>query len=310
MLGFVFPGQGSQQVGMLAGLDETYALVRDVYADAEQVLGYDLWALTQQGPAEQLNQTETTQPAMLAAGYALWRVWEHAEGPRPGLLAGHSLGEYTALVCAGALSFAEALSLVADRGRFMQTAVPAGTGAMAAVLGLSDEQVTSACVETAQGQVVASANFNAPGQTVIAGDKAAVERAVLACKALGSKRAVLLPVSVPSHCDLMKQASAALFDRLAKVSLAQPKIPVIHNVDAAPHQDSEAIKLALVEQVYRPVRWVECMQRFAADGVTKVVECGPGKVLTGLGRRICPSFDCMAMFDVASVHSVISALKI
>jgi [acyl-carrier-protein] S-malonyltransferase len=294
---------------MLKDLERSYASVRATFAEASAVLGYDLWDLIQQGPDAELNKTEKTQPAMLAAGVALWRVWEAQGGARPASLAGHSLGEYTALVCAGALPFPNAVALVADRGRYMQEAVPVGAGAMAAVLGLDDALVAKACEIAAAGQVVGCANFNSPGQVVIAGAATAVDRAVREAQALGAKRALILPVSVPSHCELMRSAASRLFDRLQGLTLSVPQIPVVHNVDVSIHSTPEAIAQALVEQLYRPVRWVEVVQRIAADGMTTVIECGPGKVLAGLCKRIDERLDCLAIFNTASVEATLAATR-
>ncbi len=283
---FVFPGQGSQSLGMQAALADAYPIVRETYAEASERLGRDLWALSQEGPETELNLTVNTQPLMLTAGIAAWRAWTSADGPSPARVAGHSLGEYSALVAAGALEFADAVGLVADRARFMQEAVPEGTGAMAAILGLDDDAVREACRESAAGSVVEAVNFNAPGQVVIAGERAAVERAIERCKANGARRAMLLPVSVPSHCALMRPAANRLAASLAGVTLAAPRIPVVNNVDVASPGDPAAIADALVRQLYGPVRWVETITRFAEDGVGRVIECGPGRVLAGLGRRI------------------------
>lgn len=308
-LAFVFPGQGSQSVGMLAELAAAYPLVRDTFAEASAALGYDLWQLTQDGPEDELNQTHITQPAMLTAGVAAWRVWQEKNGKTPMMMAGHSLGEYTALVCAGALSFADGVALVAERGRYMQEAVPAGTGAMAAILGLEDAQVVEACNSAAQGQVVSAVNFNSPGQVVIAGHAAAVERAMAAAKAMGAKRALPLPVSVPSHCALMQPAAERLADRLAGVSLQAPQIPVINNVDVAVAVEAAAIRQALARQLYSPVRWVETVRKMAADGVDALVECGPGKVLVGLNKRIVKDMKTFAIVDTASLDEALAALS-
>lgn len=308
-LAFVFPGQGSQSVGMLAELAAAHPLVRDTFAEASTVLGYDLWQLTQGGPADELNQTHITQPAMLTAGVAAWRVWQQKGGAQPAVMAGHSLGEYTALVCAGALSFADGVALVAERGRYMQEAVPAGTGAMAAILGLEDAQVIEACAGAAQGQVVSAVNFNSPGQVVIAGHAAAVERAMEAAKAMGAKRALPLPVSVPSHCALMQPAADRLAQRLAGITLQTPQIPVINNVDVAVAADAAAMRQALARQLYSPVRWVETVQRMAADGVDALVECGPGKVLVGLNKRIAKDMKTFAIVDTASLDEALAALS-
>lgn len=307
-LAFVFPGQGSQSVGMLADL-AARPQVADTFQQASAALGFDLWALISDGPEAELNQTHNTQPAMLAAGVALWRVWEAEGGPVPALLAGHSLGEYSALVCAGALDFAAAVGLVAERGRLMQAAVPAGQGAMAAVLGLDDDTVRAACAEAAQGEVVEAVNLNAPGQVVIAGSAAEVERAVQAAKARGAKRAVTLPVSVPSHCALMRSAAECLAERLAGVELRAPRIPVLHNADVAAHSDPAAIRAALVRQLYSPVRWVETLQAMAGQGVSLVVECGPGKVLAGLVKRIDKRVQALPVMDENSLRAALAAAR-
>lgn len=300
-LAIVFPGQGSQSVGMLAELATQFPQVEQTFAQASTALGYDLWQLVQAGPVEQLNQTDKTQPAMLAAGVAVWRVWQANGGAIPLVMAGHSLGEYTALVCAGALDFADAVCLVADRGRYMQDAVPTGTGAMAAVLGLDDEPVRAVCAQAQQGEVVEAVNFNSPGQVVIAGQVAAVNRAIELAKAAGAKRAVLLPVSVPSHCALMKPAALRLADRLHDLSFAAPRISVINNVDVSQPDDPAQIKAALVRQLYSPVRWVETVHAMARHGVTKIIEAGPGKVLAGLNKRIVKDIETYAVFDPATL---------
>lgn len=284
-LAFVFPGQGSQSLGMLSELGSQQAVVRDTFAEASAALGYDLWALTQQGPEEQLNQTDKTQPAILTASVALWRLWLAEGGARPAFVAGHSLGEYSALVAAGSLSFVDAVKLVELRGQLMQQAVPAGQGGMAAILGLEDADVLAACAEAAQGEVVSAVNFNAPGQVVIAGSAAAVERAIDACKARGAKRAMALPVSVPSHCALMRPAAERFAESVAAVAWQAPQIPLVQNVSAAVVADLETLKTDLLAQLYSPVRWVESMVALGEHGVTDVVECGPGKVLSGLNKR-------------------------
>lgn len=283
---FVFPGQGSQAPGMQGELAAAYPVVQATYEEAGEALGRDLWTLSREGSAEELAQTVNTQPLMLTAGIAAWRVWQQRDGAAPDWLAGHSLGEYTALVAAGALAFPDAVRLVAARARFMQEAVAADAGAMAAVLGLDDDAVRAACAAAAEGGVVEAVNFNAPGQVVIAGDKAAVERAIEAARGEGAKRAMMLPVSVPSHCRLMEPAAERLRESLAEVTIEPPGIPVINNVDVAVESDPGAIADALVRQLYHPVRWVETVQRFATEGAERVIECGPGKVLAGLGRRI------------------------
>ena len=284
-LAFVFPGQGSQALGMLAEQGAQHALIIETFAEASAALGYDLWALTQQGPEALLNQTDKTQPAILAASIALWRLWLAEAGVRPAFVAGHSLGEYSALVAAGSLGFADALKLVERRGQLMQQAVPAGQGGMAAILGLDDAQVLAACAEAAQGEVVSAVNFNAPGQVVIAGGAAAVERAIAVCKAHGAKRAMALPVSVPSHCELMRPAAEQFAQAVADINWQAPQIPVVQNVSAQVPADLETLKRDLLEQLYKPVRWVESVQTLAAKGATNLVECGPGKVLAGLNKR-------------------------
>ncbi|NBA94184.1 ACP S-malonyltransferase [Pseudomonas sp. R5(2019)] len=284
-LAFVFPGQGSQSLGMLAELGAQHKLVADTFQEASEALGYDLWALTQQGPEEQLNQTDKTQPAILTASTALWRLWLAEGGARPAYVAGHSLGEYSALVAAGSLTLADAARLVERRGQLMQKAVPAGQGGMAAILGLEDADVLAACAEAAQGEVVSAVNFNSPGQVVIAGAKAAVERAIELCKAKGAKRALPLPVSVPSHCALMQPAAERFADAVAAVAWQAPQIPLVQNVSAAEATDLDALKRDLLAQLYMPVRWVESVQYLAGEGATQLVECGPGKVLAGLNKR-------------------------
>ncbi len=302
----VYPGQGSQSVGMLAELAAAFPQVADTFAEASSVLGYDLWSLVQNGPEEQLNQTDRTQPAMLAAGVAVWRVWQVRDGPLPAIMAGHSLGEYTALVCAGALDFSAAIALVAERGRCMQQAVPPGVGAMAAILGLDDEAVAAVCAGAADGAIVSPVNFNAPGQVVVAGHAAAVERAVAAAKAAGARRAVTLPVSVPSHCALMEPAAELFAARLAESDIRSPAVPVVQNVDARPHDDPETIRENLARQLYSPVQWVRSVQTMHAQGVTRIIEAGPGKVLTGLNRRIDKSISNEAVLDPASLETALA----
>ena len=270
---------------MLAGLGEQQKLVIDTFAEASDALGYDLWALAQQGPEERLNQTDKTQPAILVASIALWRLWQAEGGPRPAFVAGHSLGEYSALVAAGSLGFVDAVRLVERRGQLMQEAVPAGQGGMAAVLGLEDADVLAACAEAAEGEVVSAVNFNAPGQVVIAGAAGAVGRAIEACKARGAKRAMALPVSVPSHCALMRPAAERFAAAVEGVKWQAPQIPLVQNVSASVVADLETLKCDLLEQLYRPVRWVESMVCLASQGITDLVECGPGKVLSGLNKR-------------------------
>jgi [acyl-carrier-protein] S-malonyltransferase len=304
---FVFPGQGSQAVGMLGELAAAYASVTETFRQASDVLGYDLWRLVREGPDTELNMTEHTQPAMLAAGVAVWNVWNESGGTRPAFLAGHSLGEYTALVCSGALAFADAVRLVAMRARSMQAAVPMGEGAMAAILGLDLPALEQVCATVAAGEVVSCANLNAPGQIVIAGHKGAVERAMAGAKEAGAKRAVLLPVSVPSHCHLMVRAAEQMRAPLQQVTWNRPQIPVVHNVDVATHDDAAEIVEALVGQLHQPVRWVETVQQLRARGVRKVIECGPGKVLAGLCKRIESELECLPVFDPASLDAAINA---
>lgn len=305
---FVFPGQGSQSVGMLADFAATDE-VRGAFREASAALGYDLWALIQEGPADQLNSTEYTQPAMLAAGVALWRLWRARGGGAPGEVSGHSLGEFTALVCAEALTLTAAADLVRFRGRVMQEAVPAGTGAMAAILGLTDEQVAASCAQAAQGEVVEPVNFNAPGQVVIAGTRTAVTRAIEACKAAGAKRAVALALSVPSHCSLMGPAADRLQSRLQDVQLAAPNIRYVSAVDAQPHTDPDDIRQLLVRQLASPVRWQDTVRALGANGHAQIIECGPGKVLTGLNRRIekRPDLACLALEDRATFDAALAA---
>jgi [acyl-carrier-protein] S-malonyltransferase len=307
-LAFVFPGQGSQSVGMLNALADAYPQVKKTFAEASAELGYDLWALASGGPEEKLNQTEITQPVMLAAGVAVWRVWQAEHGPQPLVTAGHSLGEYTALTCAGALDFKDAVQLVADRGRFMQAAVPAGQGGMAAIVGLEDEQVRALCAQAAQGEVLSPVNFNSPGQVVIAGTAVAVARAVEQAKGAGAKLAKLLPVSVPSHCALMHPAAERMRERLQQVKIEPPRIPVLHNAHVRSENDPEAIRAALVQQIESPVRWVETVQKMAADGVDKLVECGPGKVLAGLNKRIAKNTQTLPVYDPESLRQARTAL--
>ncbi len=304
-LALVFPGQGSQSVGMLAGFDSGLPQVRETFAEASAVLDLDLWELVERGPEARLNDTRNTQPAMLAAGVALWRLWQERGGSAPAFMAGHSLGEYTALVCAGALEFAAAVELVRDRGRYMQEAVAPGEGAMAAILGLEDSRVIRLCEQAAAGEVVAAVNFNSPGQVVVAGTAGAVRRAVDLAREEGARRAVLLPVSVPSHCSLMRQAARRLEERLAGVPIRAPGIPVINNVDVRMESRPEAIRDALVRQLYSPVRWVDTIRLLAAEGVERVVECGPGKVLAGLNRRIERSMIVCPVFDEESLQNAI-----
>ena len=305
----LFPGQGSQSVGMLKALASVYPAVQQTFDEASNVLNFDLWKLVQEGPEDRLNQTHNTQPAMLAAGVAVWRIWHAEGGGKPALLAGHSLGEYSALVCAGALEFAAAIGLVAERGRLMQGAVPEGAGGMAAILGLDDDQVRAVCSEAAGLEVVEAVNFNSPGQVVIAGDKAAVERACELAKSAGAKRALPLPVSVPSHCALMQPAAERLSDRLMGVNIHTPRVPVLHNVDVSEAGDPQSIRNKLVEQLYSPVRWVETIQAIAGRGVNDLIEAGPGKVLTGLNKRIDKKLNGLAVFDPEGLSAALEASK-
>ena len=297
----VFPGQGSQSVGMLAGYGDI-PVVRETIAEASDVLKQDLGRLMTEGPAEQLNSTVNTQPIMVTAGICVWRAWRELGGAEPALLAGHSLGEYTALVAANAISFSDCLPLVRLRGQAMQEAVPRGAGAMAAILGLEDEAVSAACAEAAQGEVCQAVNFNSPEQIVIAGHAGAVLRAIEAAKARGAKRAIALPVSAPFHSSLMAPAAARLREALAVIAVSPPSIPVIHNVDAKSRQDAEGIKNALVMQADHPVRWVDCIREIAARGATHVFECGPGKVLSPLVRRIVGGLQGIALADRAGLE--------
>jgi [acyl-carrier-protein] S-malonyltransferase len=307
----VFPGQGSQSVGMLAGLADLDPIVRSTFDAASTVLGYDLWQLVQQGPEERLNATECTQPAMLVAGVATWRLWRQRGGPVPTRVAGHSLGEFTALVCAEALELGAAVSLVAFRGKAMQEAVPLGSGAMAAILGLEDSQVEAVCQEAAQGGVVEAVNFNSPGQVVIAGQAEAVQRAIQVAKGRGAKRATLLAVSVPSHSSLMLPAARRFEERLAAVPIMPPRIPYVSAVDATAHQDPEEIRSLLTRQLASPVRWTDTVRALSAAGVAQIVECGPGKVLTGLNRRIekRPGLDFLAVEDPATLAAALAAVQ-
>lgn len=307
-LAFVFPGQGSQSVGMLSQLATEFPQIKATFSEASDALNYDLWQLISDGPAETLNQTERTQPAMLTAGIAVWRVWQSLTNIQPDYLAGHSLGEYSALVAAESMSFFDAIKLVEMRGQFMQHAVPTGQGAMAAILGLDDESVKAVCSQAAENAVVEAVNFNSPGQVVIAGDVTAVTRAIDLAKEQGAKRAMLLPVSVPSHCALMRPAAEQLAAALENISIHKPTIPVIHNANVAMEDEADAIKLLLTQQLHNPVRWVETVQWFASQGVTNLVECGPGKVLAGLTKRIDKSIVGLPVFDQVSLEKVVQVL--
>lgn len=308
-LAFVFPGQGSQAVGMLSEWAAENDLVRATFQEASDALGHDLWTLSQQGPAEELDRTDRTQPALLTASVALWRLWREHGGPSPALMAGHSLGEYSALVCAGALDFPDAVRLVADRGRFMQEAVAEGEGAMAAILGLDAEPLAELCRTAAQGAVVEPVNFNAPGQIVIAGNREAVGRAIEAAQQAGAKRAMELPVSVPSHCSLMRPAAERLRERLDEVPLTLPDTPVLHNRTVDVCGDVACIRTRLVEQLDGPVRWSESVQALVGRGATRIAECGPGKVLSGLIRRIDRSVQTVALGEPAAFRKALDEAR-
>ena len=299
---FVFPGQGSQSVGMLANLADKKVVV-DTFAEASQALGYDLWQVIQEDANEQLHQTHVTQPALLTSSVALWRLWQESQGIQPTFLAGHSLGEYSALVCAGAICLSAAVDLVKCRGEYMQAAVPQDIGAMAAIIGLDDEAVVSACQQAQQGEVVTPVNFNSPGQVVIAGHKRAVERAMLLCKEAGAKRALPLPVSVPSHCELMQPAAALLAEKLSTITVGMPTIPVVHNVNGEVANTVDDVTNHLIAQLYMPVLWTDCVRYMQAKGVVTMVECGPGKVLTGLTKRIDTSISSLFINDADSLQN-------
>jgi [acyl-carrier-protein] S-malonyltransferase len=305
---FVFPGQGSQSVGMMAPYGDA-AIVQETFADASAALDTDLWRLASEGPADQLNLTVHTQPAMLAAGVAVYRLWRDRGGPEPAMMAGHSLGEYTALTCAGALAFADALRVVRFRAEAMQSAVPEGEGAMAAVLGLDDDAVRAVCAEAARGEVLDAVNFNSPGQVVIAGNRAAVERGTALAKERGAKRALPLPVSVPSHCALMRPAAERLLEMLNSVEIKTPRVPVVHNADAASHSDPSRIRDALARQLYSPVRWVECVTAMGGEGVELMAECGPGKVLAGLNKRILDHVPTLALADARAIGDALDRIR-
>ena len=309
-IALVFPGQGSQKVGMLAQAHEHFQSVRDTFAEASQTLGYDMWDLVQNGDQAALNLTETTQPVLLTSSVALWRAWLEQGGPSPALMAGHSLGEFSALVCAGALAFSDAVQLVRQRGAFMQSAVPVGEGAMAAIIGLDDDAINKVCADTAAatGQVVAAVNFNSPGQVVIAGHSSAVEAAIDALKEAGAKRAMPLPVSAPFHTELMRPAGERLAEAMADIRFAAPEVPVVHNVNAATESDPDRIRALLVEQIYSPVQWTGCVAAIAAAGVVDIVECGPGKVLSGLNRRIDKTLRSHSLEQPDELASTLQAL--
>ena len=307
-LAFVFPGQGSQSLAMLADFSE-HEVVQATFSEASAALGYDLWQLVQQGPVEKLNQTNFTQPALLTASVAVWRLWHASTANTPAMLAGHSLGEYSALVCAGVLSLADAVKLVEKRGEFMQASVPEGVGAMAAVIGLDDKMIIEACFKAQNGDVVSAVNFNSPGQVVIAGHKAAVERAGVLCKEAGAKRVLPLPVSVPSHCALMKDAAEKLAEEFNNVTFNVPTIPVVNNVDVAAESSVEAIKEALIKQLYSPVRWTETIQYLAQQGIDTAIEAGPGKVLQGLLKRIDKTISCQSVNDNTSLTKALESVE-
>ena len=305
-LAFIFPGQGSQSVGMLSDLAENYPVVSDIFAEASAKLGHDLLSLCLNGPEDRLNQTEYTQPALLTASYAVWRIWQERGGVRPAFLAGHSLGEYTALVCAGVLDFTDAVGLVAERGRFMQQAVPRGAGSMAAISGLNDAAVIDICSRTAQDEVVSAANFNFPGQVVIAGTAGAVERACELAKATGARRITPLTVSVPCHCRLMAPAAGKLQLRVNEINFSPAAIPVVQNIDARVRTDPDEIKQALVLQLHQAVMWSKCIAAMQQHGIARMIECGPGKVLSGLTRRIDKNITCSAISDRESLNAALS----
>ena len=305
-LAFVFPGQGSQKVGMLADMAEKFSIVKETFAEASDALGYKMWDLVQNGEQEQLNLTEKTQPILLTSSVALWRAWQQKGGTMPSLLAGHSLGEFSALVCAESLAFADAVKLVRDRGQFMQTAVPVGEGAMAAVLGLDDDAIIAICESASVNGTVEAVNFNSPGQVVIAGKVAAVETAISQCKEAGAKRAMALPVSAPFHTSLMKPAGVKLAEKIAALNIRPPVIPVIHNVNSQTESDPSAIKDLLVKQIYSPVNWVGCVQYMVTNGIAATAECGPGKVLSGLNRRVHKSLSVFSLEDSTGFEKALS----
>ncbi|MFV1984222.1 MAG: ACP S-malonyltransferase [Thiohalomonadales bacterium] len=305
----LFPGQGSQSVGMLSTLADEFTIVKDTFDEASEALSYDLWSIVKDGPIEKLNETSITQPAMLAAGIACWRVWLQHKLKPPVSFAGHSLGEYTALVAANSLLFNDAIKLVAERARLMQEAVPTGVGAMAAILGLNNNTVIKVCADSAESEVVAAVNFNSTGQVVIAGNKDAVNRAIAAAKESGAKRALLLPVSVPSHCALMKPAAEKLADVLNTIEIKSPDTPVTHNVDVQQYTDAIHIRTALTNQLYQPVQWVDTINSISKSGTTKLIECGPGKVLVGLVKRIDKSLSSVAFYDKSGLDKAIALIN-
>lgn len=307
-LAFVFPGQGSQKIGMLAELAAESPIVEATFAEASAALGYDLWDMIQHGEQEQINLTERTQPMLLTSSVAIWRLWNDRDGPAPGQMAGHSLGEWSALVCAGAVDFVDAVKIVQARGAFMQQAVPVGVGAMAAILGLEDQVIFDACNSARQAEVVDAVNFNAPGQVVIAGSAAAVDRAIDLCKQAGAKRAMALQVSAPFHTSLMKPAAEQLAELVSSTAFATPTIPVIHNVHAQAETDAERIKALMLEQIYKPVMWVDCITALKQGGASVFAECGPGRVLNGLTKRIDREITSFAMDDPASLDNALTSV--
>ncbi len=308
-IAFVFPGQGSQKVGMLTEMAAANPIVEQTFAEASAVLGYDLWNLVHNGAQTDLNLTERTQPILLTASVALWRIWCEKTPVRPKLMAGHSLGEWSALVCAGVIDFAAAVKLVQQRGMFMQAAVPEGEGAMAAVIGLEAEVIKNICTKAACGDVLAPVNFNSPEQTVIAGAAAAVERAIVLCRDAKAKRAILLPVSAPFHTEMMRPAAEKLALQIEQTRFNTPKIPIVHNVHAQVESDSDTIKALMIEQIYSPVRWVDCVNNMVADGIEVAVECGPGKVLSGLNKRIVRSLRALTIETPAELDNAVFAFN-
>jgi [acyl-carrier-protein] S-malonyltransferase len=307
-LAFVFPGQGSQKIGMLADLAEQNPIIEKTFSEASDVLGYDMWQLIQQGAQEDINLTQRTQPILLTCSVAIWRLWNEKQGALPSQMAGHSLGEWSALVCANVIDFADGLRIVEARGKYMQQAVPVGQGAMAAIIGLDDQAILDACTEARDLGVVDAVNFNAPGQVVIAGSNDAVERAMEICKSAGAKRALPLPVSAPFHTSLMKPAADNLADMVNAVSFRAPKVPIMHNVHAKNEQDPEAIKALMLEQIYSPVKWVDCVKQLKESGINTIVECGPGKVLSGLCKRIDRDLTSVATENVVDFDAALSII--
>ena len=305
-LAFVFPGQGSQKIGMLAGLAEQNPIIEKTFNEASEVLGYDMWQLIQQGAQEDINLTQRTQPILLTCSVAIWRLWNQKQGALPSQMAGHSLGEWSALVCANVIDFADGLKIVEARGKFMQQAVPVGQGAMAAIIGLDDQAILEACTEANALGVVDAVNFNAPGQVVIAGSNEAVERAMEICKDAGAKRALPLPVSAPFHTSLMKPAADNLADMVNAVTFRSPEVPIMHNVHAQNEQDPQAIKALMLEQIYSPVKWVDCVKQLKQSGVSTLVECGPGKVLSGLAKRIDRELTAVATESAADFDAALT----